>query len=289
VSTPLIQNVSDTAFLVAAHRAAETQRPDALFHDPLAGLLAGEHGRQIAHGIRGTAAMTGWMIAIRTRIIDDFILEAIAQGTDAVLNLGAGLDTRPYRMALPAALQWTEVDYPALIERKERALDGQTPACDLQRVRLDLTQREARRALFGEFTAHGRRVLVLTEGVVPYLSVEEAAALADDLRAELAFRHWIVDYFSPQMMRFRDRPAIRRGMQNAPWRFRPEDYDRFFAVHGWKARQARYIPIEAQRLNRPPPLPFWLGAWMRLSWLLAPADKREALMRMAGYVLFEPA
>jgi methyltransferase (TIGR00027 family) len=285
----LIRNVSDTAFLVAAHRAAETQRPDALFHDPLAGLLAGAHGRQIAHGIRGTAAMTGWMIAIRTRIIDDFILEAVAQGTDTVLNLGAGLDTRPYRMRLPTSLRWIEVDYPAVIELKQDRLADPMPVCALRRVGLDLTDRDARRALFAELASQASRVLVLTEGVVPYLSVEEAATLADDLRAEAAFRHWIVDYFSPEMMRFRDRPAIRRGMQNAPWRFRPEDYDAFFAAHGWKPRQLRYIQAEGQRLNRPPPLPLLMRAKIRLAWLLAPPDKREALMRMAGYVLFEPA
>ncbi|VTU28034.1 hypothetical protein [Variovorax sp. PBL-E5] len=87
-------------------------------------------------------------------------------------------------------------------------------------------------------------MLVLTEGVV---------------------QHWIVDYFSPQMMRFRDRPAIRRGMQNAPWRFRPEDCDRF------------------------PLLLLLLRSWIRLSWPLSPPDKRDALMKMAGYVVFEQA
>lgn len=43
----LIHDVSDTAFMVATYRAMETQRPDALFHDPLAGKLAGERGRKI--------------------------------------------------------------------------------------------------------------------------------------------------------------------------------------------------------------------------------------------------
>jgi O-methyltransferase involved in polyketide biosynthesis len=36
----LIENVSDTAFWIAHCRALESERPDALFHDPLAGLLA---------------------------------------------------------------------------------------------------------------------------------------------------------------------------------------------------------------------------------------------------------
>ena len=42
--TQAIQNVSDTAFMVAGFRASETERADALFRDPLAAKLAGDHG-----------------------------------------------------------------------------------------------------------------------------------------------------------------------------------------------------------------------------------------------------
>jgi O-methyltransferase involved in polyketide biosynthesis len=48
MATALIGNVSDTAFWVAHHRALESERADALFRDPLAGILAGDRGRQIA-------------------------------------------------------------------------------------------------------------------------------------------------------------------------------------------------------------------------------------------------
>lgn len=41
-STSPITNVADTAFWVAVARAHESERPDALFHDPYARLLAGE-------------------------------------------------------------------------------------------------------------------------------------------------------------------------------------------------------------------------------------------------------
>ena len=94
-----IENVSDTAFWVAHYRALETKRPDALFHDPLAGVLAGDHGQRIARAMP-MPFMTAWAIAIRTCIVDDYIRLTLAQGVDAVLNVGAGLDTRPYRMDL---------------------------------------------------------------------------------------------------------------------------------------------------------------------------------------------
>ena len=48
MSTSPISNVSDTARWVAVYRARESARPDALFHDPYAELLAGERGRAIA-------------------------------------------------------------------------------------------------------------------------------------------------------------------------------------------------------------------------------------------------
>jgi O-methyltransferase involved in polyketide biosynthesis len=53
-----------------------------------------------------------------------------------VVNLAAGLDTRPYRMALPSGLQWIEVDLPDLLVYKAEALAAETPVCTLQRVAL---------------------------------------------------------------------------------------------------------------------------------------------------------
>lgn len=286
---PLIQNVADTAFMIAAHRAIETKRRDALFRDPLAERLAGAHGRNVTASIPEMSAMTGWSVAIRTRIIDEFILQMLREGVDAVLNLGAGLDTRPYRMALPASLQWIEVDYPNVIELKQERLAAEQPACKLRRIGLDLTDRGARQALFAGIEAGASNVLVLTEGVVPYLTAEDAGTLADDLRGCACFRQWIVDYFSPAMMKYYDRTAVKRGMQHAPWRFRPRDYDAFFATHGWTRRETRYLAIEAERLRRPAPLPRLLRWSIRFAWLFAPQEKRDALKKTAGYVLLRPA
>jgi Leucine carboxyl methyltransferase len=95
----VIENVSDTAFLVAGFRGMETDRPDPLFRDPLAWTLAGEHGHKIIATVP-RRFFGAWSLVIRTVIIDSFIRDAIAGGVDTVLNLGAGLDTRPYRMNL---------------------------------------------------------------------------------------------------------------------------------------------------------------------------------------------
>src|SRR5205807_9545136 len=110
---PLIRNVSDTALWAAVYRAAETERPDALFRDPYARRLAAERGRQIAESLPA-AIRADWAWVGRTYLFDQLIAEQLRQGVDMVVNLAAGLDARPYRMDLPSSLQWIEVDLPGI-------------------------------------------------------------------------------------------------------------------------------------------------------------------------------
>jgi methyltransferase (TIGR00027 family) len=229
-----------------------------------------------------------WMMAIRTRIIDDFILSAIAQGADAILNLGAGLDTRPYRMQLPPSLVWMEVDYPRVIDLKDSRLAGEQPRCRLERVKLDLADLPARENLFAELGTRFNNVLVLTEGVIPYLRNEDVARLAEDIKSQRSFRHWIVDYFSSEAVRMRKRTAIQRYMQNAPFLFEPNDFFGFFAEHGWSPAEIRYISEEGKRLKRPIPIPFLGMAWFALMSMFMSKQRREERLKFAAYVLLEP-
>jgi O-methyltransferase involved in polyketide biosynthesis len=90
------------------------KRPDALFHDPLAKKLVGDRGKYFADSMADMSRYMEWSVISRTVIIDRFIEQMIKEGVDAVINLGAGLDTRPYRMNLPETFEWVEVDYSAI-------------------------------------------------------------------------------------------------------------------------------------------------------------------------------
>jgi methyltransferase (TIGR00027 family) len=280
-----IGNVSDTAFWIAHYRALETQRPDALFRDPLAGVLAGDRGRDIARAMP-RSFMTAWAVVIRTCIIDDYIRWALAQGVDAVLNLGAGLDTRPYRMDLPKSLLWVEADYPQTIELKELRLASEQPRCRLERVKLDLANVPERRAMFSNVNARAAKVLVLTEGVVPYLTNDHVASLADDLTALHRAGYWILDYFDPELFKYRRR-ALRNKLQNAPFQFNPQDWFGFFAAHGWRLKEIRYLTEEGKRLQRPAQLGPLLRLLLTIRKTFASNKKRQAFRRAAGYVLME--
>jgi methyltransferase (TIGR00027 family) len=288
VSHSPIQHVSDTAFLVAHYRALESSRSDALFRDPLASRLAGEKGR--SHAEKFTIGdMIGWSVVIRTMIIDDFIRRAIARGVDTVLSLGAGLDTRPYRLELPRELRWVEADYPDVIAYKERLLDSERPHCSLARVGLDLEDTESRRGLLARTDRESRRIIVLTEGLVPYLTVAQAGVLANELRGMTRLDSWIIDYFSPEAHRYRERMGAMKQMQHAPFRFQPSDWFGFFAEHGWLPREIRYLQEEGVCLRRPAPLPWKIRLFTKLFGILASAEQRARFARFTGYILLEPA
>ena len=74
-----------------------------------------------------TSIYTAWNVVIRNCIIDDFIQEHIASGIYTVINLGAGLDARPYRMKLASSLNWIEVDFKAMIEYEVAKLKSEKP------------------------------------------------------------------------------------------------------------------------------------------------------------------
>jgi methyltransferase (TIGR00027 family) len=288
MSAPIIEDVADTAFWIAHHRALESARPDALFRDPLAARLAGERGRRISDTMR-TSGIVAWTVTLRTVIIDDLIRESLAAGVETVLNLGAGLDTRPYRLTLPTSLRWIEADYPRLIEYKESLLGGEKAHPRLERVKIDLTRRAERRAFLEEINRGSTRVLVLTEGVVPYLTNHEVASLAQDLRAMERFRYWVVDYFSPQILEYRRKKGMEQQMGNAPFRFHPADWFEFFGQQGWKASEVRYLQDTADQVHRHMPMPAARKALYGVIGLLASAKVKELWRKFAAYVLLTPA
>jgi methyltransferase (TIGR00027 family) len=253
-----ITHVSDTARWTALHRATESARADSLFSDPLAERLAGEHGRAIvAHVPRSTR--NGWWLIARTKIIDDAIAEAIADGCDRVVNLAAGLDTRPYRLDLPSDFPWIEADLPELLAEKMQLLADQTPRCRLTRAAVDLADPDARDAFFNEALEGATKALVLTEGLLMYLEDRDVVALSDAIkRPEVNW--WMLDFAFPGLKKMMNKKMA--GMlQNAPFRFAPENGLAYFEHLGWRTVEVRSLLEAANRFRR-------LPVFMRpLAWL----------------------
>jgi methyltransferase (TIGR00027 family) len=276
----VVRNISDTARWAAVFRARETERADAIFRDPYAARLAGQMGVDIANTLpEGNSHAWAWVA--RTYLFDQFLMQELEQGVDMVVNLAAGLDARPYRMALPASLRWIEVDLPEILTYKEEILAKEKPSCSLERTRLDLSDGNARRGLFAEFNHRANKILVLTEGLLIYLDSEEVALLAKDLAANSHFERWIMDLASPGLLRMMQRTTGKQLSRiGAPFKFAPAEGPAFFTAHGWEPADVKGLLKTATRFRRPP---FFLRLLGRLPEQKGPAGNRP----WSGVCLFK--
>lgn len=251
MSSLLIHDAFDTARLTAYYRALETERPGGLFKDEYARQLAGERGAEIMRSLpRGEQEM--WSLVVRTHVYDEIIQRLLEQEEiDTVVNLAAGLDTRPYRLSLPPSLRWIEVDHTDVIAYKEGQLKDKEPGCSLERVALDITDHEARKAFLQRVNQEARQALILTEGLLIYLYPEQVVALAEDIQECEHLRWWLTEYVSPVALKLDDAYWNTFVAESVKTRFAPEGGLAFFQRFGWQSEEFHSPLQEILRLHLP--------------------------------------
>jgi methyltransferase (TIGR00027 family) len=274
-----IKHISDTARWMAYIRAVESERPDALFRDPYARQLAGTFGEAVARDI-GSVEMIANSIAVRTAVLDRLIVDMVARlEVDLILNIGSGLDTRPWRLNLPPDLQWLDVDLPALLDHKAAVLPMHLAKCRYQAVGADILNPGQRAAVLAEFPS-AQRMLVVTEGLLVYLRPAQVQALAKDLHDRTACQWWLTDLVGPRALHMlRQVWAVK--LRAAEFRFAPVDSVEFFGSLGWREHSFHSSQEEARRLNRAARVP-WIS---RLALMLSSASFREEYRRLSGVAL----
>ncbi|MGC7102733.1 SAM-dependent methyltransferase [Amycolatopsis lurida] len=253
-----LDQVARTARWTAAERARESARPDRLFEDPLAEVLAGEQGRALATAMAGNEEGENPGFAIRTRFYDDAITDSVnvRHAVAQVVSVAAGMDTRAYRLALPRELAWYELDRPDLLMLKDQILTeaGAIARCVRHPIGVDLADDWA-----GPLTAAGfdptRPALWLVEGLIFYLDPATVHRLLDDITRLTSPRsEMLIDTIgqslldSPQTQPFRDRLAE----AGTSWQFgtdQPES--ELLNPRGWRAQVWLYAEI-GSRLGRWP-------------------------------------
>ncbi len=277
-----IENVSDTAAWVAIYRAIESERPDALFRDPFARELGGARGEAIVQEMK-RGMREGWAIVTRTYVIDEFLRQLLTEsGVQVVINLAAGLDSRPYRMELSPSLLWIEGDLPELNAYKAAKMELKVPRCELKRWDVDLSQAWARNEFFEKAAAlaKGRKTVVLTEGLLMYLTEAQVIDLTKAINDAPYIQYWIQDFLSP---RTKDRvmKQWRESLKRAPFLFAPAKGASYFKEFGWGIAQVRSLLLESVRIKRPMPLG-WL--WKFIYELVPPKGQSE-MLNAAGVAL----
>lgn len=180
--------VAMTAIGVALIRARESERADRLYDDPLARVFVDaaraafaetESGARRWAGMESLAGAFQEGRSLSVRVVDDQIAAGIESGCRQVVLIGAGLDTRPYRMRLAADIRWYEVDLPELFAFKEpllAAVDA-TPRCARRVIARDLRGDWAS-ALGGQDFRRDAPTLWVDEGVLVYLDRADAQRVA---------------------------------------------------------------------------------------------------------------
>ncbi|MFC9440165.1 SAM-dependent methyltransferase [Nocardia sp. NPDC057030] len=183
--------VAMTAIGVAMVRALESNRPDRLYDDPLALVFTEAARRGFAEtddgGRRWTrleelaaAFYPGRTLSVR--LVDDQVTAAVEQGCRQIVVLGAGLDTRAFRLALPPDIRFFELDLPELFAFKEPILASAraVPTCARHVVCSDLRDDWAEALRVNGFRPDLPTHWV-DEGVLGYLTRAAAVRVAETL------------------------------------------------------------------------------------------------------------
>lgn len=184
------EGVGLTALMVAAARAIETHRPDALARDEYA-----EHFvraapacadwpvrlEQVPHGEANPLwGRLGRYFGLRTRVLDDFVLRSVRAGARQTVLLGAGLDARAFRLGFPAGHVVFELDRQEVLAFKHAVLGrlSATPKATRVPITIDLCDDWAAALLSAGFHPSVPTVW-LAEGLLLYLPVEAERQLMD--------------------------------------------------------------------------------------------------------------
>lgn len=177
-----------SAPLMAAYRAVESQRSDRLFDDPFAAKLVTPEAQKIA--LEDPEEEGRAFLAVRTRFFDDFLLSS-ASIAPQIVSLGAGMDTRAFRLNWNLGMKYYEIDYPEVINYKNEILKDVTATCWRYSIAVDLTDANWVKLLLEQGYDKNIPSVWLLEGLIYYLSEKEAHTLLKTIAELTTIGSWI--------------------------------------------------------------------------------------------------
>jgi methyltransferase (TIGR00027 family) len=245
-------------------RSEENSRVDRLFHDPLASVFASAVGAATSLSSRigtsdgaGLEQMAAYLVVVRSRFFDDQLRRACAAGVRQVVLLGAGLDSRAFRLAWPAGTRVFELDLPELFEFKESVLAASAaqPLCARTVVGFDLRGQWCAPLLAAGFDPTVETAW-LAEGLLHYMPAPDRDRLLRTVSENSAAgSHLFLDFFSKNDA---DLPGVRAASNvvdglGARLSFAASDPREWLAEYGWRADRHRISALGAE-YGRPLPV-----------------------------------
>lgn len=181
-------------------------------------------------------------LACRKRFIDDRLAEAL-DSTEAVVILGAGFDTRPYRLTRRTRIPVFEVDLPVNIARKAKAVRRVLgdPPLSVRLVALDFERDDLLTSLAEHGYRTDYRAFFICEGVTQYLTEDGVRRTMEGLRAAARGSRFVFTYvrrdFIDGTNLYGSRTLYRNVRERQQlWRFglEPDEVAGFLGDYGWR-------------------------------------------------------
>jgi methyltransferase (TIGR00027 family) len=198
-------------------------------------------------------------LACRKRFIDDKLEEALDQ-IDAVVILGAGLDTLSYRLTRRVRLPVFEVDLPVNIARKVKTVRrvlGELPL-SVRLVALDFERDDLLTSLAEHGYRTDYRAFFICEGVTQYLTEDGVRRTLEGLRAAAPGSRFVFTYVRRDFIDGSNRYGTRTLYRNVRerhqlWHFglQPEEVAGLIGEYGWRLAEQAGPDDLVQRYVRP--------------------------------------
>ncbi len=235
-----IDAVGSTALLVAAMRAAETDRADRLFSDPFARALADEEGAAMLARAHARGLHKVPLVEVRTRYLDDRLLEASRAGVRQIVLLAAGMDARAYRLdwpTTPGPTRLYEIDREPVLAWKSARLQTSLPRCVRVALPADVGG-DWPTALVGSGFRREEPTAWVIEGLLVYLEEADVRALLTRV-SELSAPGSHLFFDVPGRALFdstTSAPAVAAmAARGSPWRFGTDEPAELVSALGWTA------------------------------------------------------
>ncbi|MBB5787503.1 class I SAM-dependent methyltransferase [Jiangella mangrovi] len=168
VALPAFTPLEDSLFLTLYARALDDRRPQPILGDEVADRLVGELDYDFTQLHPDTNLILN--VALRARKLDQVAGSFIARHPDAVgLDLGAGLDSRVFRLDPPETVDWYDVEFPAVTETRREVLD--------ERAGAHVIAADVRDPGWLDAVPAGRPAVIVADGMMAFLSQDELVTL----------------------------------------------------------------------------------------------------------------
>jgi methyltransferase (TIGR00027 family) len=271
----------ETMLMTLSGRAIQSQWKNPILRDPWAEEAMRHIDYDMSKQLTGVASWSMWkdigptIIASRAATFDLLTSRYLADHPDAiVLQVGCGMDSRAFRVDPPVGVQWFDVDYPDVIERR-RQLFPEARLASPQRGNQDAYHQIGAPLddlHWMDDVPRDRPGLLIAEGVLHYLSETEVKALLNAVVAHFPGGQMIFDICNSFIVK---RAGSNVGGTGATYKWGLDDPQDIRALEPKLALVREYKPSEQVAFSR---FPFWWRALYRIQELNLTLRRMERVL-----------